>query len=283
MQMKSVTIFTIVATVILLAIGVAMTGEALQVRNPIMIIGDEAATEENGVTSGTGTRDDPFIIAGFKIDASEALAGIHIEGVTKYFRITNNLIIGARAAAIFLQDLSHVVVAECTIIDSNIGIHLQEVRSVTIYNNILTNSSFSAIFLIDASETLIYRNTITKGDIGIYFVRRSPRNRIIANDFIDVSPGVVVEGIIRDRDGNIIGGFLCNGGNWFFHNNFINSLAVDHTFNRWDDGQGRGNFWSRHRGRDADNDGIGDRAQRIFGEGWNRDNYPLMEPWEREQ
>ncbi|MCI2426913.1 right-handed parallel beta-helix repeat-containing protein, partial [Candidatus Acetothermia bacterium] len=181
-----------------------------------------------------------------------------------------NMIIGARAAAIFLKDLSHVVVADCTIIDSHIGIQLLEVRSITIYSNILKNSSFAAIFLIDTSDTLMYRNTITGGHIGIYFVSESSRNRIIANDFIDASLGIVV-----DRS-------LGNGGNWFFYNNFIDSIAVDHDFNRWDDGKGRGNFWSRHRGRDANNDGISDRPQRIFGAGWNRDNFPLMEPWKRE-
>ncbi|MCI2426373.1 right-handed parallel beta-helix repeat-containing protein [Candidatus Acetothermia bacterium] len=268
--MKRVTILTMVAAVILLITGAAMAGEALQVRAPIIIIGDEAATEENGVISGTGRRDDPFIIAGFKIDASEAHFGIHIERVTKYFRIEKNMIIGARAAAIFLKDLSHVVVADCTIIDSHIGIQLLEVRSITIYSNILKNSSYAAILLIDTSDTLMYRNTITGGHIGIYFVSESSRNRIIANDFIDASPGIVV-----NRS-------LGNGGNWFFHNNFIDSIAVDHDFNRWDDGKGRGNFWSRHRGKDANNDGISDRPQRIFGAGWNRDNFPLMEPWKRE-
>lgn len=269
--MKSVKIFTMITAVILLVTGVAMAGEALQLRDPITIIGDEAATEENGVVGGTGTRDDPFIIAGFKIDAGEALYGIHIEGVTKYFRIENNTIIGgARTAAIFLKDLSHAVVAECTIIDSNIGIHLQGVRSVRIYNNILKNSGFATILLVDTDATLIYRNTIFEGDVGIYFVSGSPRNRIIANDFIDASPGIIVLA-------------KSNGGNWFFHNNFIDSIAVDHDFNRWDDGQGRGNFWSRHRGRDADGDGISDRSMRILGAGHNRDNYPLMEPWEREE
>ena len=269
--MKSVKIFTMITAVILLVTGVAMAGEALQLRDPITIIGDEAATEENGVVGGTGTRDDPFIIAGFKIDAGEALYGIHIEGVTKYFRIENNTIIGgARTAAIFLKDLSHAVVAECTIIDSNIGIHLQGVRSVRIYNNILKNSGFATILLVDTDATLIYRNTIFEGDVGIYFVSGSPRNRIIANDFIDASPGIIVLA-------------KSNGGNWFFHNNFIDSIAVDHDFNRWDDGQGRGNFWSRHRGRDADGDGISDRPMRILGAGHNRDNYPLMEPWEREE
>jgi parallel beta-helix repeat protein len=227
---------------------------------------------ENGVTSGTGTRDDPFIITGFKIDVSEALTGIHIEGVTKHFRITGNLIIGARAAAIYLKDLSHTIVVENTIIDSNFGIRLQEVRSVTLYNNILKNSGFTAIFLLETSDNLIQGNTITGGGTGIYFVSGSSRNRIIANDFIDLSPGIAVLGVR---------GSLRNGGNWFFHNNFINSVAVDHDFNRWDDGEGRGNFWSRHRGRDADNDGISDRFQLIFGGGRNRDNYPLMEPWER--
>ena len=58
--------------------------------DPIYISGNDNFTTENGVTGGSGTKDDPYIIEGWEIDASKARsrsppnspAGIYIESHT---------------------------------------------------------------------------------------------------------------------------------------------------------------------------------------------------------
>src|SRR3989337_2369104 len=57
-----------------LAALVAISGAASAYvpRAPILIVGDAAFTPDNGVTGGSGTPSDPYMIEGWDIDASAA-------------------------------------------------------------------------------------------------------------------------------------------------------------------------------------------------------------------
>ena len=57
-------------------------------RPPIYINGNENFTEENGVVGGNGTKENPYIIEGWEINAS-ITDGIRIENTTAYFVIRN--------------------------------------------------------------------------------------------------------------------------------------------------------------------------------------------------
>ena len=54
---------------------------------PIFINGNDGFTASNGVTGGTGTSDDPYLISGWTIQAQSY--GIEIANTTAYFTITN--------------------------------------------------------------------------------------------------------------------------------------------------------------------------------------------------
>ena len=62
--------------------------EALTTRAPICIEGDNEFTSANGVTAGTGTAENPYIIEGWAINASEA-HGVRIQDTTAHFVIRN--------------------------------------------------------------------------------------------------------------------------------------------------------------------------------------------------
>ncbi len=64
---------------------------ALETHAAIAINGDAGFTAPNGVRSGTGTFNDPFIISDWEIDAKGS-SGINIIWPTKHFRIQNCLI-----------------------------------------------------------------------------------------------------------------------------------------------------------------------------------------------
>src|SRR5947199_5694742 len=69
---------------------------ALQTRPYILIVGNSGFTSANGVTSGTGTATDPFIISGWNVTGltvSKAHPGtyvhVEIDNTTAYFVIRN--------------------------------------------------------------------------------------------------------------------------------------------------------------------------------------------------
>ena len=83
---------------------------------PIVIIGDGNFTEENGVIGGSGTKDDPYIIANWVIKANGTTpymgtAGIFIANTTKYFVIRNVTIFGGDWG-ILLDNVSNFVIED---------------------------------------------------------------------------------------------------------------------------------------------------------------------------
>src|SRR3972149_2210998 len=57
-------------------------------RAPILIVGDAGFTPGNGVTGGSGTPGDPYVIEGWEIDASMA-DGIAVLNTTAHFVVRN--------------------------------------------------------------------------------------------------------------------------------------------------------------------------------------------------
>lgn len=97
----------------------AVSGEALEARGPILIDGANGLTPANGVRTGSGTDDDPFIIDNWLIDlrGASASAGIHIKNTDRHIHVK-----------------SCKVLVEKT---GKIGIHLQRAKNVRIQGCVL--------------------------------------------------------------------------------------------------------------------------------------------------
>jgi len=83
--------------------------------DPIIILGDENFTAENGVISGSGTVDDPYIIANWVIKANTSepygnkTVGILIANTTKYFIIRNVTVFGGNWG-VYLNNVTNFVI-----------------------------------------------------------------------------------------------------------------------------------------------------------------------------
>lgn len=132
--------------------------------NPIYINGDENFTSENGVTSGSGTLNNPFIIEDWQINSSENLShtGILIVNTTSYFIIRNCSMQELPYAGINLTSVINGRIESCSI-DSHTysypnGICLNYCSSSVISSNKV--GAFTGILLNNCKSDIITENTI---------------------------------------------------------------------------------------------------------------------------
>lgn len=238
--------------------------------DPIYIAGDGGFIRENGVVSGSGTSEDPYLIDGWKISMEGSEYGIQIENTTKYFVISDCKAEGEEeAVGIYLRNVENGAIIDCIISNNNGGIKIQGGRAIVIEGN-RAESNYYGIIAEGTSYLSISRNRLAANTFGILFSGVSAAevrgNTIELNDW---------NGIYVDATSTL---------NKFFHNNFVENKiapAWDQGLNNWN-GSDEGNYWDDYKGEDRDGDGIGDTPYRILGHGSsgeNYDYYPLMEAW----
>jgi parallel beta-helix repeat protein len=263
---------------------------------PIYIKGNSNFTEANGITSGKGTADDPYIIEGWDISAASQ-DGITIINTSVFFIIRNCFIHdGAEKndGIAFLNVTNGKV--ELNIITRNrYGIVFREQKAgkENCENNIITNNSltlnkigisFQHLLRLHHCNNTISYNRISNNGAGIYMTM-SANNLIAYNNFILNNEYAIIHE-------------MCRGGgqyNLIHHNNFIGNegekgqvcekgLPVNYWNREYPFG---GNYWSDYTGSDTyqgpdqdipGSDGIGDTPYTIP-PGKNEDAYPLMKPW----
>jgi len=264
---------------------------------PIYIDGNENFNVENGVTTGKGTVEYPYVIEGWEINC-DIQDGIVIRNTSVYFMIKNCFIYNGEM--------------------KNDGIVFYNVTNGTIEYNIITRNRNGIMFRAqypgkeNSNDNIISNNSITynTGD-GIHFEHTGwgwhSMNSIFSNDIVSNTRGIymvmsaknqILYNNIISNDGYGIQLDMCKGGgeqNIIHHNNFFNNKGEEgqvcewgNPLNYWNDSYpSGGNFWSDYDGKDSyhgpnqnilGSDGIGDLPYDIF-EGKNQDRYPLMEPW----
>ena len=233
---------------------------ALVDHSPIVIEGDYQFTVENGVVSGSGTVDDPYVIEGWRIDAGYNDYGIRIHRTTRYFIIRNVEISGAGKAGISLSYVKNGVITDSHLTGNWIGISLNfsahnKISSCTIESN------GDGIHFYFSHDNQIIQCTVTKNDTAIW-LDGSNGNDLIGNTI----------------SANYMGVYLDLGAerNLIYSNAFIDNVHNAHSVavNDWDY-NGQGNYWSDYCGIDADENGIGDAPYVIRSKG-DQDNYPLL-------
>ncbi len=133
------------SALILLAIGLIVGGVTLAVfadtRGAITILSDADFTAENGVVSGSGTEDDPYVIAGWEIEVGEGgFYGVRIENVDAHFVLRGLVIHGAgdpAGAAMRIGFSSGGRIEGCTITESVNGIEIVSSTGIRIERCVL--------------------------------------------------------------------------------------------------------------------------------------------------
>ena len=131
---------------------------------PIYINGDLNFTEENGVISGNGSAENPFLIAFWEIDGNGSY-GIRIENTTKHFNVKGCTIHNAThtrdSCGILLLNVTNGLISDCNFIDCVKGIRGEKASNLSISNN-TENSTLqdsSAIYLFDCNHFSVTGNS----------------------------------------------------------------------------------------------------------------------------
>lgn len=233
--------------------------------DPIFIGGNSAFTTVNGVTGGSGTQADPYIIEGWDIDASTA-HGIYIENTDKYFIIRNCAIHDGKSKSkdgIYFYNVTNSEIDNVTSYNNYDGIYLSYFSNNNIIANCnVYNNKYYGICLGSSSDNLIV-------NCNVYNTKWS-------GILLDQSPNNIIRHCMVYNNG--CGIWLSSSSNNTITNNNVvangrNANGGDH--NLWDNGS-VGNYWSDYTGRDDNGDGIGDSPYKISR--GNKDRYPLMFP-----
>jgi len=146
--------------------GLAVT---LMPHSPIYIEGNAGFTTANGVTSGSGMENDPYIVENWGINASNA-NGIEIRNTDAYFVIRNCLVENGGVAyyGIYLKNVANGEVKNATIENNRNGIYLVRSKTNDVTRCNVSNSSGTGIALEDSSNNLIYHNNFENNDNQAY-------------------------------------------------------------------------------------------------------------------
>jgi len=110
-------------------------------RGPIIILGNADFTSENGVVGGTGTEDDPYVIAAWEINVpSGEYYGVRIENVTAQFALRGLIIQNATemgGAGIRVGFAAGGAIEGCSIANSMNGIDIVSSTDISIDSCIL--------------------------------------------------------------------------------------------------------------------------------------------------
>jgi signal peptidase I len=164
---------------------------ALTTHEPILIVGNDNFTLANGVSSGSGAENDPYVIENWAINASSA-HGITIQNTTAHFVLRNCLVEngGGTYDGIYFDEAINGT-AENNIAENNFcGICLSFSDNNFIENNIVENNESKGIELYSSHNNLISGNTLVNDGL---MVHDSYQNTI-ENNTVNGGPLLYLEG-----------------------------------------------------------------------------------------
>jgi len=203
---------------------------ASQSHSSILIVGNAEFTPANGVTGGTGTASDPYVIQGWNINMCWQCPyyGIEVANTTAYFRIFNvtvsSLITAQPATDILLKNATNGRIDNSVVQDESIlccgGIIVDSSRNVVLNannaeagtcNNFSSCSAYDTVGAYGSTNVTISGNSIRADASGNVLGVKGSSNVTILNDTILMNglapigaPWDPSNGIVVSSSGNVM-------------------------------------------------------------------------------
>lgn len=153
-----------------------MPGSKYSSHSPIVINSNsDFVIGQNGVTGGSGTKNDPYLIEGWYINASCSSHAISIGSTTAYFVVQGCSLQNASGASgnpyagVLLHTVVNGMIKYNNISHCDFGIRLDSSHHTTVYGNNITYGTGCAVgvWLFGLNNT-VCRNSIQHNDCGIH-------------------------------------------------------------------------------------------------------------------
>lgn len=209
---------------------------------PIYINSNADFTPANGVTGGSGTPTDPYVIEGWEINASLA-EGIEIRNTNAHFIIRNVYIHSGAPQfnGIFFTHLSNGTVRNVTLLANIRGALVTDSSNVLFYNVSISLSSSNGLSLDHGTNISISNSHIFSNDMVGVFIQDSRRIVLTGNKLHDNGAGVMISlsrGVTLDGNSFVNDGISIAGldrqqynSHTILPNNLVNSLPVGYYKN----------------------------------------------------
>lgn len=137
-------------------------------RAPIVISGNADFTPANGVTGGSGTPSDPYVIEGWEIDGS-ANSGIEVWNTDAHFVIRNVYVHSSLIDAIYFYDVRNGRVENSTVTGNDGALYLEVSSHIAVVGNNISFNALDAILLDWSHNVTVERNQMWgNGDWGVF-------------------------------------------------------------------------------------------------------------------
>lgn len=147
------------------AMALVPLGSSAEPHGTIVINSPTAFTTENGVTSGSGTQGDPYVIEGWTIYGNETSVGILIQSTSEYL-VIRNLTVSDCSIGISIFSASNVVVTDCSIVDNVKGVSILYSDYCSVVDNVVTMSD-CGICVYQSENYVVSPNTYINNRVDV--------------------------------------------------------------------------------------------------------------------
>ena len=167
---RSIIIATLALVMAMPVLGIAIgPARAATSHGPILIRGNSDFGPANGVVSGSGTSIDPYIIAGWDIDATST-DGIVVRNTTASFVIRGVTIHsgGTSRNGIVFQNVTAARIENSTVSYDASGILVSDSSDIALFANAVTLNTWDGIGVFDSRRITMNGNNVTYNRDGVY-------------------------------------------------------------------------------------------------------------------
>ncbi|HDL85693.1 MAG TPA: hypothetical protein ENH11_05125 [Candidatus Acetothermia bacterium] len=162
----------VMATVVFAVVSVVLVGGQSdggllwwRAHEPIYIYGNDAFTSQNGVISGSGSANDPYVIEGWYIDVSSTDYGIYIDHTSAYFVIRGCVVEKARDAGIYLNSVTNGRIEKCRLSLGEAGVRLLNANGNIIESSVIAKNHYGVVMMLGSKDNKIYGNSFINNGI----------------------------------------------------------------------------------------------------------------------